>query len=66
MIGETAVRISRLFFLRNNHIYNGTITKEDIIYGEFTLGFEVYENYPFEVIEEEEEENFKGKRHISI
>lgn len=50
MIGETAVRISRLFFLRNNHIYNGTITKEDIIYGEFTLGFEVYENYPFEVI----------------
>lgn len=56
MLGKTSIRVSKLYFLRNNHIYNGKIMYNKILNGEFTLGFEVQQNFPFEVIEQENDE----------
>lgn len=41
MLGKTSIRVSKLYFLRNNHIYNGKIIFNKILNGEFTLGFEI-------------------------
>ena len=48
--------MNRLYFLRGNHIYNGTIGHENTLSGEFTLGFKIGESCPFEIIHEEDED----------
>lgn len=65
MIGKSQIRISRLFFLRNNHIYNGRIVYNNISNGEFTIGFEIEEYFPFQAIKEEEEDTVHLKKNHS-
>lgn len=55
-LGISYIRVNRLYFLRNNHIYNGIIAHDNNLFGEFTLGFEIEEDCPFEVIREEDED----------
>jgi hypothetical protein len=53
-IGKSSIRISKLYFLRNNHLYNGKVVYNHIMSGEYILGFEMSESRPFHVIEEED------------
>lgn len=41
LMGKASIRISKLFFLRNNHIYNSSITHNGKVHCEFTLGFQI-------------------------
>jgi hypothetical protein len=49
-LGKSEIRVNKLYFLRNNHIYNGKIVHNNILNGELTIGFDVNEFFPFEVI----------------
>lgn len=59
LIGKSKIRFSKLFFIRNNHIYNGKIEHNHTLSGQFTLGFQVKEHFPFQIVEEEEDDTIQ-------
>ena len=64
LLGKAVLRLKKLIFLRNNHIYNGRILYDDIINGEFTLSFNVFENIPFQIVEEDSDYEQTGSYRV--
>ena len=41
-MGMAVIRFSKLYFLRNNHRYNGDLVKDERVMGQIAIGFKLH------------------------